>query len=624
MIVLLLIFLVACLLIAFGGFMYVSNLKKEFDQELEKERQRLREAENTISALKEKLLEQEETNKALNESREKLRRAVYHDILTGLPRKELFLENIKLSIERKRVNPLSADFAVVILNLGGFGDTNESSGNIYGDKLIRRVSERVRELTKIGDFLARLNGSRFGLILNNMNEKEAKDFANLAILKLKKPYKIDGNEVTIKPILGISLCKENHLRAEDLIKEAEIALQEAKESGKGYAIFDSSMQERILKLQQFELELRNALEKKEFEPYFQPIVSMQSLTLVGFEVLIRWRHPKRGLVMPGEFISFCEKNGLIEPMTYWILAQACKKLFYWQDLMPDLTISVNLSSVHFSEKSLYDEVERVIYESRIPPGSLKLEITESTIMEDAEKAIEILEKFKKLGTKISIDDFGTGYSSLSYLHRFPVDTLKIDRSFINGMERETQNSAIAYTIITLAKSLRLSVVAEGVENIAQLYKLREFGCDMGQGYLFAPPLPADKAEKLLQYKINWQNLMAELAELQKLTQSEEKTSARKQRGAKLVTKPIETTTESTRNITSETTRNTSELSEKFTGIEKATETSGKATGKTAIHLPQQTSKSEETTKKNIDSVLDSDKDEIIVDESIIRILDWDL
>mgnify|MGYP001026931846 CR=1 FL=1 len=603
--------------------MYVSNLRKEFNQELEKERQRLREAENTISALKEKLLEQEETNKALNESREKLRRAVYHDILTGLPRKELFQENIKLSIERKRTNPLSEDFAVVILNLGGFNDINESLGNIHGDRLIRRVSERVRELTKIGDFLARLEGSRFGLILNNMNEKEAKDFANLAISKLRKPYKVDGNEVTIKPILGIALCKESHVRAEDLIKEAEIALQEAKESEKGYAIFDSSMQERILKLQQFELELRNALEKKEFEPYFQPIVSMQSLTLVGFEVLIRWRHPKRGLVMPGEFISFCEKNGLIEPMTYWILAQACKKLFYWQDLAPDLTISVNLSSVHFSEKSLYDEVERVIYESKIPPGSLKLEITESTIMEDAEKAVEILEKFKKLGTKISIDDFGTGYSSLSYLHRFPVDTLKIDRSFINGMERETQNSAIARTIITLAKSLRLSVVAEGVENVAQLYKLREFGCDMGQGYLFAPPLPADKAEKLLQYKINWQNLMAELAELQKLTQSKEKTSVGGQRKAKLVTKPIETTTKSNQTIASETAGNTSGLSGKVTGTGKVTETSEKATEKTIIQNPQQVSKSEETTKKNIDDVLDFDKDEIIVDESIIRIIDWD-
>ncbi|GIU81734.1 MAG: phosphodiesterase [Acidobacteria bacterium] len=588
-----LIITIACLLIAFGGLKYISSIKKEFEQELEKERLRLKEAENTISALREQLIEQEEANKALKESKEKLRRAVYHDILTGLPRKELFHENIKLAIEKKRTNPSSEDFAVMILNLDGFGDISESLGNIYGDKLIRRVSETVREVTKIGDFLARLEGSRLGFILNNVNEREAKDIANLTITKLRKPYKIDGNEVTIKPVIGISLYKEAHIRSEDLIREAEIALQEARESEKGYAIFDSSMQERILKLQQLELELRNALEKKEFEPYFQPIVSIQSLTLVGFEVLIRWRHPKRGIVMPGEFIGFCEKNGLIEPMTYWILAQACRKLFYWQELAPDLTISVNLSGVHFSEKSLYDEVERVIHESRIPPGSLKLEITESTIMEDAEKAVEILEKFKKLGTKISIDDFGTGYSSLSYLHRFPVDTLKIDRSFINGMERKAENVAITRTIITLAKSLNLSVVAEGVENANQLYHLRKFGCDMGQGYLFAPPLPADKAEKLLQYKINWQNLLTELAELEKPASPKPKSPITEQ-------KQVATSLKSP---------------EKDTAKEIA--------DSSTIKGPQQPKQSEAPQKKKASDILNLEEDEIVVDESIIRILDWD-
>jgi diguanylate cyclase (GGDEF)-like protein len=617
MTIILLIFLIACLLVAFGGFKYISNLKEEFRQELEKERQRLKEAENTISALKEKLLEQEEANKALSESREKLRRAIYHDVLTGLPRKELFQENIKLLIDRKRVNPISEDFAIVIINLDGLGNLSESLGNIYGDKLIRRASERVREVTKLGDFLARLEGSRLGLILSNVNEKELKDFANLVIAKLKKPYKIDRSEVTIHPVLGITLCREEHLRVEDLIREAEIALQEAKESEKGYAIFDQSMQEKIFKLQQLEIELRNALEKKELEPYFQPIVSIQSLTLVGFEVLIRWRHPKRGLVMPGEFIGFCEKNGLIEPMTYWILVQACRKLFYWQDLAPDLTISVNLSGVHFSEKSLYEEVERIIHESRIPPGSLRLEITESTVMEDAEKAVEILEKFKKLGTRISIDDFGTGYSSLSYLHRFPVDTLKIDRSFIKGIERGGENAAIARTIITLAKSLRLSVVAEGVENVAQLYKLREFGCDMGQGYLFAPPLPADKAEKLLQHRINWQSLMEELKEV-----------SSKERSA---TNKIQNATRREEQRSSNLTSRYSELASLATELTKASikDADNPSTGAESNTKSSQSeiaeSKPQGTTRKKTSkgSVFEFDEDDILVDESIIRILDWD-
>ncbi|RMG00973.1 MAG: EAL domain-containing protein, partial [Acidobacteria bacterium] len=274
-----------------------------------------------------------------------------------------------------------------------------------------------------------------------------------------------------------------------------------------YAIFNQSMHDRLVKLHELEVELQNALKRGEFQPYFQPIVSLNSLTLSGFEVLMRWKHPKRGIIPPGEFIELCEKNGLIEPMTYSILRQACRKLFYWQEMLPDLTISVNLSGTHFSQEDLYSVIESIINESNIMPSSLKLELTEGKIMEDAERAVEILDKFKKLGTQIMIDDFGTGYSNLSYLHRFPVDALKIDRSFVTGMERDSEKAAIVRTIITLAKALGLTVVAEGVENVHQLYQLRELGCQMGQGFLFSKPLPPEMAEKMLLERFNWQHLL---------------------------------------------------------------------------------------------------------------------
>ncbi|MCS6874192.1 MAG: bifunctional diguanylate cyclase/phosphodiesterase [Pyrinomonadaceae bacterium] len=499
--------LLCLVILAFISFLQISKLKKDFERNLELERKRFKEAEKQIVELKEKLEEKEEANKALRESREKLRRALYHDPLTNLPRRELFQENLKFFFEKRRASRFGQDFGVIICELGRLKKINEALGNIIGDKILKEAAERLKDFIRDGDFIARFEGTKFGIILSNCDESELKRILDLLIHKLQQPYKFREQEVRINPFFGGVLVSEVYSQANEVLRNAELALQDAKEKNRNYAIFSKEMHSRLLQAHEFEIEIQNALKKNEFTLYFQPIVSLQTLLLSGFEVLIRWNHPKRGLVPPSEFISFSEKVGLIEPITYWILRQACKKLFYWQDLMPELTISVNLSGTHFSKDDLFKEVEKIIYESNITPSSLKLELTESEIMEDAEKAVETLKKFKALGTQIMIDDFGTGYSSLSYLHKFSVDTLKIDRSFVSGIEESSENAAIVRTIVSLAKGLGLSVVAEGIENIHQLEYLRSLSCQMGQGFLFSKPLPAEKAEKLLFDKVNWQHLM---------------------------------------------------------------------------------------------------------------------
>lgn len=489
-------------------FFHISKLKKDFEHRLQSERKRLREAELQIKNLQEKLAEKEEINKTLKESREKLRRALYHDPLTNLPRRELFQENLKFFLEKKRVSRFNQDFALLVLELGRLKKINETLGNTIGDRIIKETAERLKESVRDGDFLARLEGTKFGIILAGCDESELRKIVDLLHRKLQNPYKFKDQEILINPFFGAVIVNETYSQVDDVLRDAEIALQETKEKSYGYAIFNQEMRNRILRTHLLETEIQNALRRNEFVLYFQPIVSLQTLLLSGFEVLIRWNHPQKGLIPPSEFISFSEKVGLIEPITYWILRGACRKLFYWQEIMSELTLSVNLSGTHFSKDELFKEVEKIVYESNIPPSSLKLELTESEVMEDAEKTVEILKKFKALGTQIMIDDFGTGYSSLSYLHRFPVDTLKIDRSFVSNMTEASENAAIVRTIAILAKSLGLSLVAEGVENIHQLEYLRSLGCQMGQGYLFSKPLPAEKAEKLLFEKANWQHLMS--------------------------------------------------------------------------------------------------------------------
>jgi EAL domain-containing protein (putative c-di-GMP-specific phosphodiesterase class I) len=283
----------------------------------------------------------------------------------------------------------------------------------------------------------------------------------------------------------------------------------AKENEKDYVIFDKMMHTRAVTRMQLETDLRTAIERREFCAYYQPIVDLSTMRLAGFEALMRWNHPQRGLVPPGEFIPVCEDTGLIVPVTLWMLRESCSQLARWNKAFPEtpLMMSVNLSGKHFMQNDLVEQIRDVLSETRINPANLKLELTESAVMENAERVILMLRELKKLGVQLSIDDFGTGYSSLSYLHRFPIDTLKIDRSFVSEMETGSENGEIVRTIVSLAKTLRMNVVAEGIESIHQIHQLQILGCEFGQGFLFSRPVPLGDAEKLIVDNNRWQNIM---------------------------------------------------------------------------------------------------------------------
>jgi diguanylate cyclase (GGDEF)-like protein len=470
---------------------YVNDVKKA-------ESERAEQAEKHIVELQHYIVEQERISEALSESKEKFRHAAFHDALTDLPNRNQFVEILRDLLDKTRREP-NYQFAVLFLDLTRFKTVNDSLGHSTGDRLLRFVGERLKKLIGQKDLLARFSGDEFCIILNHVkNAEEAGSFAQLINHRLASPFAIDGRQVFINAVIGISLGNVVYQNAEDVLRDADIAMYHAKESGKMFEVFNPAMHARAVTLLQIETDLRYALERKEFEAYYQPIVSLGSLELAGFETLIRWNHPQKGLVAPNEFIPVSEETGLIVPITYWILEESCRQMVEWQSLQSNdklLFISVNLSGKHFVHNDLVEQIQNIIIKTGIAPHCLKLEITESAVMENAEQTIEMLERLKKLGVQLSIDDFGTGYSSLSYLHRFPVDTLKIDRSFVGTMEDVSENSAIIRTIIGLAKTLGMDVVAEGIETINQFRQLRFLGCEYGQGYLISRPAPADKIER---------------------------------------------------------------------------------------------------------------------------------
>jgi EAL domain-containing protein (putative c-di-GMP-specific phosphodiesterase class I) len=310
--------------------------------------------------------------------------------------------------------------------------------------------------------------------------------------------------------IGVVVHDSSHKKAEAMLRDADIAMYYAKDRRLDWAVFDRSMRANAESRQKMETDLRYAIVCNELEVYYQPIVSLDTMRLYGFEALVRWNHPQNGLITPADFIPLSEDTGLVIPMTVQILKASCQQAIEWQQKYPQLrylAMSVNLSGKHFSDSSLVGQIESILQETGIEPQCLKLEITESSTMEDAEKAIEKLREIKRLGVKLSIDDFGTGYSSLSYLRRFPLDTLKIDRSFVSAMDESTESDEIVNTIMALAKSLKLDVVAEGIENVEQLKHLRRLGCEYGQGYLFSCPLTVTGVEAMIAATPDWAELV---------------------------------------------------------------------------------------------------------------------
>ncbi len=399
----------------------------------------------------------------------------------------------------------------MLLNLNRFRTINESLGYQTGDRVIRYIGKRLREIAADNDIVGHFGGDDFVIILKDLPRPEAATvFADMVVAAVAEAIRFKGRQVYTSASIGMVLGGEAVRKAEDILRDADIAMYHAKDNRKGWMIFDTSMHALAVSRQQLETDLRYAIVCNELEMFYQPIVDLETLTLSGFEALVRWNHPQKGLIVPSDFIPLSEDTGLVIPMTLQVLRSSCEQLVEWQKYgrqTRDLSVSVNLSGKHFADSSLVPQVRKIIKETGIRPQCLKLEITESAAMEDAETTIEKLIELKKTGVKISMDDFGTGYSSLSYLRRFPIDTLKIDRSFVSNMDEAADNDEIVRTIMALAKALNLDVIAEGIENTQQVVNLRRLSCEYGQGYLFSRPIPVSGVEELVQDRTRWQNLL---------------------------------------------------------------------------------------------------------------------
>jgi diguanylate cyclase (GGDEF)-like protein/PAS domain S-box-containing protein len=425
----------------------------------------------------------------------------FHDALTGLSNRALFIDRLKLALARHK--RLGADhFAVLFLDLDRFKVINDSLGHAIGDQLLVGIARRLETCLRPGDTVARLGGDEFTILLEDVTDaREVTSIAQRIQKELALPFNLGGNEVYTTASIGIAPSTTGYERPDDILRDADTAMYRAKSLGKSrYEIFDREMHTRAVNLLHLETDLRRALDRREFTVYYQPIVALGAGELQGFEALLRWRHPTHGFISPAEFIPVAEETGLILPVGRWALEEACRQMREWQAQFPraaELYVSVNLSGRQFANPELCEQIKDALETTGLKPGSLKLEITESVVMENIEKTIEMLRQLRALGVESSIDDFGTGYSSLSYLHHFSSTTLKIDRSFISRMGAADENTEIVRTILLLARNLGMRVVAEGVETEGQLAQLRALSCDYAQGYLFSKAVSAAAIGRML-------------------------------------------------------------------------------------------------------------------------------
>ena len=439
----------------------------------------------------------------LKEAERQIYHQAFHDTLTGLPNRALFMEHLNMAVKRAKRRD-EYRFAVLYLDIDRFKLVNDSLGHSVGDRLIGAFANRIQESLRDIDTLGRFGGDEFVILLEDIENSEyASGVADRLQQELKRPFMVEGKEVFAPASFGVVLNTRDYEEAEDIIRDADAAMYHAKENGKAqYKIFDKTLHKKALHLLERETDLRKAIQRDEFENHYQPIVDLQTSSLVGFEALIRWNHPQLGLIYPGSFISIAEETGLIVPMTQLIAQRACDDLCHWQDQLKDelkLTMNINLSSKHFLSPTLLEDIKEILNKTGMPPDQLKLEITETALMEDADETIRLVHRLKDLGLKLVIDDFGTGYSSLSYLQRLPIDTLKVDRSFVSRITSEPDgNRNIVEAIISLAHRLEMIVVAEGVETEEQFAILREMNCQFGQGYLFSKPLSKPIADQLIE------------------------------------------------------------------------------------------------------------------------------
>ena len=439
------------------------------------------------------------------------------DPLTGLPNRLLFIDRLGRLIRHSKRHKDHL-FAVLFLDLDGFKMINDSLGHLIGDQLLVGVAARLEKCLRSSDTVARLGetftvarlgGDEFTILLDDIKEPADANRAAERLMKaLAPPFVLAGKEIFTSISIGIAMSNTAYEEPEDLLRDADTAMYRAKSLGKArFEVFDADMRASVMARLQLETDMRRALERHEFRNVYQPIVALDSGRIVGFEALMRWQHPTRGMIGPEEFIFVAEETGLIRDLGWWSLREACRQMSTWRTRSKaylDLTMSVNVSAKQLLQPHLVDEMSKLLRETALPPEALKLEITESAVMADPAAAAEMLQQIKSLGVRLAIDDFGTGYSSLSYLHRFPLDTLKIDRSFISGAVDGSEGMEIARTIMPMAKNLRLDVVAEGVETIEQVGLLRRLQCKYAQGYYFSKPLAPEEVPPLLAEEPSWE------------------------------------------------------------------------------------------------------------------------
>jgi diguanylate cyclase (GGDEF)-like protein len=425
-------------------------------------------------------------------------RQALHDPLTRLPNRVLLLDRLAhaLALSARRREAVTLLFA----DLDGFKAVNDSLGHLAGDRLLVDVAARLGECLRSSDSLARLGGDEFAILLEDIHDAdEGKRVALRVIEALQQPFTLSGRRVSIGVSIGVALGEPGRHSAAELLRNADVAMYAAKSAGKGrYALFVPAMHADAVRRMELEADLRRAIESEELEVYHQPIVDIDTGAIAGTEALVRWRHPVRGLVSPIEFIPLAEQTGLIVPLGRWVLRTACQQAIGWtRDNGAPLRLSVNLSTKQVADRAIVDDVAAALKDSGLDPARLVLEITESVLMQEGKVAVERLHALKRLGVRLALDDFGTGYSSLAYLERLPVDVLKIDKSFTDRLATEDADAPLVDAIVDLGHTLKLRIVAEGVEHREQWDRLRELGCDQAQGYYFAKPQPAAEIGPLL-------------------------------------------------------------------------------------------------------------------------------
>ncbi|MDX2098305.1 MAG: EAL domain-containing protein [Leptolyngbyaceae cyanobacterium bins.59] len=425
----------------------------------------------------------------------------YHDSLTGLPNRAFFLMRLQQMIRQAQQAP-RLKFAVLFLDIDRFKVVNDSLGHTLGDELLVKIARRLQSCLEPQDTVARLGGDEFVILLEGLKtEEEALQVADRIHQNLTQPIDVGGYEVFTATSIGIAIGTPDYQYPEDVLRDSDTAMYRAKAMGKGRSeVFHRTMHTRAVALLKLETDLRRAVDRQEFQVYYQPIVAFETGAITGFEALVRWPHAERGLVLPAEFILIAEETGLITALGEWMLWESCRQLKRWQQQFPayrHLTMNVNLSGVQLAKGELLHCIDQILEETDLASRSLKLEITESAIMLNPEMALSLLKQLQTRQIDLCIDDFGIGYSSLGRLHRLPIRTLKIDRSFVSRIDTDREGWEIVWAITTLAQNLGLEVVAEGVESLAQVEQLQSLYCQYGQGYLFSPPVASQEAEKFL-------------------------------------------------------------------------------------------------------------------------------